>query len=241
MGDSVNGLIGIGATMLLLLAVGGAVGLLDRRHFSLRWLLVAALLVAVNDAMLTRMYGAIPNLLPGSWNWQGKLLALAATLAIAALPAFGWRRIGLTLAQAPGSLKAALPVLALYCAFFLAIGLLFPGDPASGEDIAYQLTMPGLEEEAFYRGLLLFALDRAFTARVRLLGVDWGWGALLSCLLFGMTHAFGYSDGAFALEPTVMALTALPALIGVWLRLRTGSLLLPVVMHNFGNAISMLV
>jgi hypothetical protein len=56
-----------------------------------------------------------------------------------------------------------------------------------------------------------------------------------------MAHAFGYSNGHFSLDPLTMALTAVPALIAVWLRLRTGSLLLPVVMHNFGNAISLLI
>ena len=50
------------------------------------------------------------------------------------------------------------------------IALIFPGNPASGEDIAFQLTMPGLEEELFYRGILLFALDQAFTGRRRFLG-----------------------------------------------------------------------
>ena len=235
-----NGLIGLSATVVLLLVVGGAIGLLDRKGFAPRWLLIAALLVAINDALLTRCYGVLPDLLPDAgWNWQGKLLALAGTLAIAALPMFGWRRVGLTLAQAPGSLKSALPVAALYCALFVALALVFPNEPPSGEDIAFQLTMPGLEEEAFFRGLLLFALYQAFAGRVRLLGVDWGWGALLSCLLFGMTHAFGYSDGQFNFDPLTMALTALPSLIAVWLRLRTGSLLLPIVMHNFGNAIMM--
>ena len=73
------------------------------------------------------------------------------------------------------------------------------------------------------------------------LGVDWGWGAVLSCLLFGMAHAFGFSHGLFAFDPrSVMALTALPSFIGVWLVL-TGSVLLPIVMHNFGNAVSMLI
>jgi membrane protease YdiL (CAAX protease family) len=38
-----------------------------------------------------------------------------------------------------------------------------------------------------------------------------------------------------------MALTALPSFVGVWLRLRTGSLLLPILIHNFGNSISLLV
>jgi membrane protease YdiL (CAAX protease family) len=144
-------------------------------------------------------------------------------------------------AQAPGSLKAVLPVMFLYCAFFLALALAFPDGPPSREDIAFQLTMPGLQEELFYRGVLLFALDRAFTARARFLGVDWGWGAVLSCLLFGLDHAFGFSNGQFSFDPMFMALTALPSFIGVWVRLRTGSLLLPIVMHNFGNAISLLV
>lgn len=237
-----DSLIGLCGTLVLLLLAGGLIGILDRERFAPRWLLIAALLVAINDALLTRLYGTLPDLLPDSdWNWQGKLLALAATLAIAALPMFGWRRIGLTLAQAPGSLKAALPVLVLYCAFFVAIAVAFPSDTASAEDVAFQLTMPGLEEETFYRGILLFALYRAFTGRVRFLGVEWGWGAILSCLLFGMTHAFGFSDGQFSLDPLVMALTAFPAFIAVWLTLRTGSLVLPIVMHNFGNAISMLI
>ena len=100
--------------------------------------------------------------------------------------------------------------------------------------------MPGLEEEPFYRGILLFALDRAFTSRKRLLGVDWGWGAVLSCMLFGMAHAFGFSDGRFSLDAITMAMTALPSFIAVWLRLRTGSVLLPILLHNFGNSFSLL-
>lgn len=237
-----NALIALGATLLLLLIAGGLIGLSDRRHFAPGWLLIAALLVAINDALLTRLYGLIPRLFPDAdWNWQGKLLALAATLAIAALPMFGWRRVGLTFRQAPRSLRAALPVLALYCAFFLAMAFAFPSGDASAEDVAFQLTMPGLEEEPFYRGILLFALYQAFTARVRFLGVEWGWGAILSCGLFGMTHAFGYSDAGFSFEPIVFALTAFPSFTAVWLVLRTGSLLLPIVMHNFGNAISSVV
>ena len=236
-----NGLIGLGGTLAILLLAGMAIGLADRGRFAPRWLLVAALLVAVNDVCLTRTYGVVPDLIGGEWNWQGKLLALGATLAIAALPSFGWRRSGLTLSQKPGSLKAAVPVAAHYCAFFVAIALAFPDGGADAERIAFQLTMPGLEEEPFYRGILLFALDRAFTGRKRLLGVDWGWGAVLSCFLFGMAHAFGFSDGGFSFDSITMVLTAIPSFLAVWLRLRTGSVLLPIALHNFGNAIPVLI
>jgi membrane protease YdiL (CAAX protease family) len=236
-----DGLIGLAAILILLLAVGAALGLADRENFSWRWLVMAALLVTINDACLTLGYGLMPDLIGGDWNWQGKLLALAATLAIAALSAFGLRRVGLTFRQDPGSLMSALPVAAVYCTFFVMIAALFPGDNPQAEDVAFQLTMPGIEEEPFYRGILLFALDRAFRARKRLLGVDWGWGAVLSCALFGMAHAFGYSETGFSFDPFVMVLTAVPSFIGVWIRLRTGSLLLPVLLHNFGNSFSFLV
>lgn len=235
-----NGLIGLAATLALLLFLGTVLGYADRRNFSPRWLLIAALLVAINDAFLTNCYGLLPDAIGGDWNWQGKLAAFAATIAIAALPAFGFRRSGFTLSQEPGSLKAALPVAAAYCAFFVLIAIAFPGDQASAEDVAFQLTMPGLEEEPFYRGILLFALDQAFKGRKRLLGVDWGWGAVLSCFLFGMTHAFGYSDGNFSFDLVTMALTGIPSFIAVWVRLRTGSLLLPILLHNFGNSFSLL-
>lgn len=234
-----NGLIGLGGTLALLLVLGVVLGCTDRKRFSPRWLLIAVLLVAVNDVLLTRAYGWLPDLIGGQWNWQGKLLALAVTIAIAASPTFGFSHIGLTIAQKPDSLKAALPVAALYCAFFVAIAMVLPGGRSSGEEIVFQLTMPGLEEEPFYRGILLFTLDRAFTGRTRFLGVEWGWGAVLSCIMFGMAHAFGFSHGSFSLDPMTMALTAIPSLIAVWLRLRTGSLLLPILLHNFGNAFSL--
>lgn len=236
-----NGLIGLGGILILLLVAGGMAGLADRKNFSPAWLLVAMALVAINDACLTGAYGLLPDVVGGNWNWQGKLLALGVTLIVAALPAFGWRRSGLTLAQAAGSLKASIPVAAIYCGFFLAIALAFPSGHVDAEEVAFQLTMPGLEEEAFYRGVLLFALDRAFAGRVRFLGVDWGWSAVLSCMLFGMAHGFGFSGGQFAFDAMTMALTALPAFIAVWLRLRTGSIALPVLLHNFGNSLSLLV
>nr|WP_295670440.1 CPBP family intramembrane glutamic endopeptidase [Sphingomonas sp.] len=122
----------------------------------------------------------------------------------------------------------------------MIIAIAFPGGKADTETIAFQLTMPGLEEEPFYRGVLLFALDQAFTGRKRFLGVDWGWGAVLSCFLFGLAHAFGFSDGHYSFDAVTMALTALPSFIAVWLRLRTGSVLLPVLLHNFGNSFSLL-
>jgi uncharacterized protein len=236
-----NGLIGIGAVLGLLIGAGLLLGQLNRAQFSARWLFIAAALVLINDAALTNLYGLLPNIFGGDRNWQGKILALAATLAIASTSTFGFKNSGFTLAQNAGSLRSSIPVAAFCLLFFLALALAFPSEPSTAENMAFQLTMPGFEEEAFYRGTLLFALNEAFRARARFLGVDWGWGALLSCALFGLTHAFGYSDGGFNFDPIIMAMTAIPAFLGVWMREKTGSILMPMLLHNFGNSISMIV
>lgn len=138
-------------------------------------------------------------------------------------------------------MRGAIVALSVYCLFFLVIALAFDGGAADGEAIAFQLTMPGIEEEIFYRGILLLALNEAFRGRVKWLGVGWGWGAFLSCLLFGLAHALSYSsDAGFALDPIYLALTAIPSLLAVWLRERTGSLLMPIIAHNAGNSLPLI-
>lgn len=109
------------------------------------------------------------------------------------------------------------------------------------DSLAFQLTMPGLDEELFYRGVLPVMLNEAFGKPVRVLGATMGWGAVISSLAFGLAHALGYADGAFTFDSLLMATTGVSALLLVWLKDKTGSLLLPIVMHNFGNAVFMLV
>jgi len=237
-----DSIVSIASIAGMLIMAGLVIGLADRPNFAPGWLFAAAALVVVNDALLTNFYGALPDLMPDAeWNWQGKGLALLVTLGIAALPGFGWQRAGLTLRTAPGSVRACTPLAVVYCLFFLALAVAFPGEAASTETIAFQLTMPSLEEEAFYRGILLLALGEAFKGRRLWLGVEWHWGVLLSCLLFGLAHGFSYADGGFSFDGITMALTAVPAVLAVWMRLRTGSLLLPVLLHSAGNSISLLI
>lgn len=236
-----EGLVSVLAICAGLLVVGGIAGLVDRGNFAPKWLLVAAGLFFLNDAALTRLFGLLPDFLGGDWNWTGKLLALAITLAVASHSAFGWERSGLTLKQKPGSLVPALIVGGLLMALFTWLALSSDDSGASAETMAFQLTVPGLEEEPFYRGILLLALNEALRGRFRALGIEWGWGAFLSCALFGMGHAFSYEDGGFSFDLMTFAMTGVPALILVWMRERTGSLLLPVLLHNFGNSIGLFV
>ncbi|MEO0500199.1 MAG: CPBP family intramembrane glutamic endopeptidase [Pseudomonadota bacterium] len=238
-----DGLQAILMIVTILFGVAILLRLLGKTSVDWRWLAIAAALVVINDALLSGggLYGRISNLLPPSdWNWQGKALAIACTLGVASLPAFGWARCGLTLMQAPGSLRAIAPAALAYLLFFLSIAIAFPGAAATTETIAFQLTMPSLEEEAFYRGLLLVTLYRAFPDQLRAVGVHWSPGAALSCLLFGLAHAFSVTDGSPSINMLYFLLTALPSLLAVWIALRTGSIAIPVFLHSAGNALPLL-
>lgn len=197
------------------------------------WLLAALALMLLRDALVMRGYGLLPELVPGAWNWTGKLLVIVVLLPIAAAPAFGWRRCGLTLRQARGApaawwLFGAVAALLFGLAFHLGDG----ADDAA--TIAFQWTMPGLEEELFYRGVLLLALCRAVGDGDRP-WLDIGWGGVLSSIAFGLGHALFWRADGPAFDAMAMLMTAAPALLLVWFRHRTGSLVLPVLAHNVAN------
>jgi membrane protease YdiL (CAAX protease family) len=180
----------------------------------------------------------LPRFTPGErilgdhWNWSGALLALAGTLWVAARLARGatvpWREMGFTWDQRPGSLRPALWV----CAAALSLNVLvinqsnFRLHNVPLETWLYQATLPGLFEEAAFRGVLLALLDRAFGARRSVLGISVGWGGVVVTLVFVGLH--GVTMGTL--------LGVLPAaLLYLWLRVRTGSLIAPVVVHNLWN------
>ena len=230
-------LIGIAAVTGIIIGAALMLGLIDRRHFHPRWLLVAAGLMIANDLLLS----FTPDLAPGSrWNWAGKIAALSFTLAVAALPALGWHRVGLTLRQRREGRPVTYAVILATTLLFGAFALSLPAEAPSLDDYAFQLTMPGLEEESFYRGTLLLAFNEALRGRLRFLGIEWSWGGILATTAFGLAHALSFDNGVMAFDGMAMAMTGVPALILLWVRERTGSLLWPVLLHNYANVIPMI-
>ncbi|MDP3459552.1 MAG: CPBP family intramembrane metalloprotease [Hyphomonas sp.] len=218
--------------------VGAAV---FRSSFRWKWLVAALVLNLAYQALLTRGFWLVPDpFTAADWNWAGKLAAMAGTLAVMSLPAFGWKRCGMTLDQGP-RWGGAIVMFAGLAVLFFGLALSgADGRPDSLETIAFQWTMPGLDEELFYRGTLLLALNEAFRAKTNALGAPIGYGGLLATVLFGLTHALGYKAGAVDFDLMTFAMTGVPALLLLWLRERTGSLLLPVLGHNIANGASTL-
>ncbi|WP_437503995.1 myxosortase MrtC [Sorangium sp. So ce1099] len=147
----------------------------------------------------------------------------AARLAGAALRAVAW-----------AALVAAIVFPPFWLGYRLYWGVTSPFvlRPPSADEIAAQLLVIALPEEAFFRGYLQSALDRVFPPRVRFLGAPLGPAWLISAAIFALGHVLTI------LHPARLAVF-FPALLFGWLRARTGGIGAPLLFHAACNLFSL--
>lgn len=226
--------------LFVLLALIGIV--LARGRVRWSWLAIALGLFIIQDMALSSGWGALSglDLIDSRWNWEGRLLSTLVLIGLALLLfRHDWEATGLRLGQSGPAAWLALVLSLVVCALFAAGAYwLVPGPLVfAPEDIAFQATMPGIEEEIFYRGLLLGALDRAFGTPLKLLRAPMGWGAVATAMLFAAAHAVVLTpELAMTLDIGQSAWLFAAGLVLAWLRAATGSILLPVIVHNWANA-----
>jgi hypothetical protein len=106
------------------------------------------------------------------------------------------------------------------------------------ETLLFQATLPGIAEELVYRGILLTILNKIFPPRWILFKAKYGWGAILTSLLFGLVHGF-YVDAAWSVHFITITIIRV-AIDGFFLALvkeRTRSIVPPIIIHNVLNLI----
>jgi membrane protease YdiL (CAAX protease family) len=224
---------GQGSTLLALVVAALLVAPALFRPASRPWA-VAFLATLALCLLLPALSAAWPGPWPrgARWNWSGQLLALLGTLGMAALlvqrAGLSWREMGFTWTQRPGSLRPSLLLSAVVLVGHFAWMSLSPLrlSGVTPETWLYQASMPGLVEEALFRGVLLALLDRAFVARRQGFGISLGWGAAVVTLVFLALRGvrIGHLTGVLP-----------AALLFLWLRQRTGSLVMPIAVHNLWN------
>jgi hypothetical protein len=189
-------------------------------------LTIAAALLYLGLRELPRLAASAPA---AGWNWSGHLLALAGMIALGGLLA---GRAGLTAADLGLARPAALRQALVVCVAALLAGVvahsLWGGRSANipASTWLFVATMPGLAEEVAFRGVLLAAAERAAPAARRVAGVPVSVGAALLTVAFVGLHGLGAG----------LLVSVLPgALLYLWLRLKTGSVVVPIVAHNLWN------
>jgi uncharacterized protein len=175
-------------------------------------------------------------LLPAAWAAWGSAIAAFAVLLTAqpfiALGVLKPAEIGLT-APRPGTMRVVILAVGLALLLNVVVMIVRGAAPVrvAGTTVAAVLAAAVLEELVF-RGVLLALLDRALPQRWRIAGAYIGWGGVALTLSFVALHG---------LRPGLLFGVLPAALLYLWLRERTGSLLAPIAAHLAWNVSVLLV
>ncbi len=190
--------------------------------------------------LLLRSEGVIPTpqfMEALTLNWSGKTMTFAATLLMLYfLPGVSLRAAGVTWTQNKGSLHPVIRNGGIILLVTTAGATLVASTPnTSLENLLFQATMPGLDEELFMRGLLLLLFHQAFGKGLNIWGAKTGWGFWLTVVIFGLLHGATVQDGEFAVNLWTIFGIGFMGFILAWMREHTGSLVAPILFHNITN------
>jgi uncharacterized protein len=104
------------------------------------------------------------------------------------------------------------------------------------ETFCYQATMPGFSEEIVFRGIFLSLLNKIFLPKWTILSVTFGWGLILTSILFGLAHGL-YFDRTwiFHFDFPISIQTFFMGIIFGILKEKSKSLIPSIICHNLSN------
>lgn len=172
------------------------------------------------------------NIIDGSWNWDGKIYGIACGVAMY----FIFRRQFsennfFTLKQNKEGLKSALKVAVAIFAIAIFGGVVNEKE-FNLETLLFQISMPGIDEEIMYRGVLLGLMCSA----LRTGGAAWRSPAIIiNAVLFGLVHSLTLGDGALQFNSVNFIWTAILGYSFGYITIKTRSILIPMLTHNLYN------
>ncbi|MGL5888355.1 MAG: CPBP family intramembrane glutamic endopeptidase [Bacteroidia bacterium] len=188
---------------------------------------------------------SLPNYVPAfswinsNWNWDGKIYGLLVGVAgwLLLKPYFKENNF-FTLQQYKPGFKPALYAVIALTVFSLVLTRLMGSSDFDTETLLFELTMPSLEEEIVFRGVLLGLLSSALKPSMGILGNP---AVLITALLFGFVHALGFSsDYSINFDPLFFLMTGLGGFVWGWVTIKSRSILLAYLSHNICNSVGTL-
>ena len=219
--------------------------LIDYKKSIKNWyILLLFLLFGLFDNLLYVITESYPNLQIikyHTWNnylgcnWSAKIysIIIALFMLIPLKRTIKAEEIGLTVRQNKNSIRFSLRCITFIFIAAIFIGILSDNGSFDTKTLLYLAIMPGLNEELIYRGFLLGFLNKIFDKRFRLLGTNFGWGAILSTIVFGLLHGFQISSNyQFHFDFIAILSTGFYGFIFALMKERSGSLVFPIIAHG---------
>jgi uncharacterized protein len=174
------------------------------------------------------------------WSWQECLLSTAwPFLLIALVPGISLVSVGVASRFRPGWLKSSIVALLVALAVPALFFVLGARKKLDAEGWAFLLIMPGLAEELVFRGVYQSLLNRVFGKPWRLAGAEFGWGLIITAILFAGSNGLVAVDAQLNAHVVLHAAIApvLLSFVSGWVRERTDSVWPCVFGHNLSNIV----
>jgi uncharacterized protein len=200
----------------------------------LRIFFCALIYISYQIALVLPKLSEALNFIGGKWNWDGKIFGiLFGVICYFVFRKYFSENDFFTLRQNHENFKKSLTVAIVIVILATIIAALTGNSEFDKETLAFQLTMPGVDEEIMFRGILLGLLMTTLREKVSFLGNP---SVLLTAVLFGFMHALTLDkDYSIEFEPIYFIQTGLGGYVWGWITVKSRSILPAILSHNFSN------
>lgn len=180
----------------------------------------------------------------GNWNWTGKLYSILGAIAFLSIyRKFPLKDYFLTIKQKGKFWRNGLLIIGIVLLYNIVSSYLGSKENQNLETLLFQFTMPGINEEIAFRGIMLGLLLKILKNRIMVFKMPLiNPPILVTSILFGLAHGFSlskYHEIVFNIEPFLR--TMIYGIIWAWITIKSGSILLAILSHNLGNGVGKLI
>ncbi len=178
----------------------------------------------------------------GKWNWTGKIFSiLGSVIFLLFFRKFELKDYYLTLNQNKTFIKKGITVISIIILVQSIMTFIYDSPKEwHSETILFQLTMPGIDEEIAYRGIMLGLLTKVLKPFCKLTILHPA--IIVTSILFGCAHGLILTNSQeLVFKSFSFFRTLIMGLIWGWLTVKSGSVLLALISHNLGNVTNKLI
>lgn len=174
------------------------------------------------------------DFIKSSWNWDGKICGIIfGILSYFTFNKYFIENDFFTFRQNKDGFKKAKIGAILVVLLSTIIWFLLGNQKFDVETLAFQFSVPGIDEEIMFRGILLGLLSTALKDNFSIFGNP---SVLITAVLFGFMHALTLDKGfSIDFDAVYFIQTGFAGYIWGWITIKSRSILLAILSHNFSN------
>ena len=209
----------------------------NRKADTMKILLIFMVFFLVNSILLNLPleYKEL-RIINGKWNWTGKIFAIFGSFVFLLLyRKYDLKDYYLTLNQNKPFLKKGILIITIILLVEFVMNFIYnPPEKWNTETILFQLTMPGIDEEIAYRGIMLGLLTKILNPFFT--KTFFHPAILVTGILFGLAHGLFLTNSfELSFKSSPFFFTMILGIIWSWITIKSGSILLALISHNLGN------